>query len=186
MNDWLDYKGSGSVQSAAAEDYLNLYHALPSIAAKGARYTTNSPYAKSGINLESMTKDDKAYKQIDSELNTVYSELASVKSALSNAAQAYNQFVTAAKTFRARGAIANTKLKQAQSKLNSIESEIDRSGSLMSSMQRTAITNKYNNIKKNKYGEALKGMNFGDSGVDFNELTSLAKQISLFYAMFRV
>ena len=121
MNDWLDYKGSGSIRSNST-----MAHA----------YRPSNVPTTSG-----------AYESINKELDALYNELQVQSNKVSRVAADLNSFVNAAHRLKASSVIAMTGLTSAENKCQSISSKIDSfSGS---SLQKTALRNKFNSMVNN-------------------------------------
>lgn len=150
MNDWLNYKGSGSVR--ANTDILH------------SGYRTSA--AKTG---ESST-----YNKINADLDSFYSDLSVLLTARKNAYAAHTQFISAARNCKAKFVICTTLLNRANAKFDAISAAISNAN--ISDMQKTALTNKLNNMI-NKHNSAAPGMNIE---TDFNTdtLNSLIDEIN--------
>lgn len=126
MNDWLDYKGSGSVRSNNTME-----HAYRSF---------NAP-TSSG-----------AYESINKELDALYTEMQTQLARQKKSAADMNSFVNAARRCKASTVLSLNGSRSMNNKWASINSKIDSfSGS---SLQKTALRNKLNSIT-NKFNSAV-------------------------------
>ena len=136
MNDWLDYKGSGSIRSNNA-----LSHAayIPN----GGKMNAIRENAKEAA-LNVRDKNERLYESINKELDTLYNELQVQSNNLSRVASDMNSFVTAANRLKASTVITSAGVKSVNAKAQSISDKID--SFYGSSLQKTALRNKFNSM----------------------------------------
>lgn len=150
MNDWLDYKGSGSIRSNNT-----MVHAYRS---------PNAP-TTSG-----------AYESINKELDTLYNELQAQSNKLSRVAADLNSFVNAAHRLKASSVIAMAGLTSAENKCQSISSKIDSfSGS---NLQKTALRNKFNSMVNNLRSKYDKLESNPINNIDLDTFNALINEIN--------
>ena len=126
MNDWLDYKGSGSVRSNNTMEH--------------AYRASNTP-TSSG-----------AYESINKELDTLYSEMQTQLARQKKAAADMNSFINAAHRLKATLVASANGNRWMNNKWSSLNSKIDSfSGS---SLQKTALRNKLDSMT-NKFNSAV-------------------------------
>lgn len=125
MNDWLDYKGSGSVRSNNTMEH--------------AYRSSNAP-TSSG-----------AYESINKELDALYNEMQTQLPIQKKCAADMNSFVNAARRCKATLVLTINGIRSMDNKWASINSKIDSfSGS---SLQKTALRNKLDSMT-NKFNSA--------------------------------
>ena len=135
MNDWLDYKGSGSIRANTLEHAATIPNSgrMNSIRGNAKEAAAKVRGAK--------------YDAINKELDALYNDLQVQSNNLSRVAADMNSFVNAAHRLKASSVIAMTGLTSAENKCQSISSKIDSfSGS---SLQKTALRNKFNSMVNN-------------------------------------
>ena len=126
MNDWLDYKGSGSIRSN-----ITMEHA----------------YRPSNIPTTSG-----AYESINKELDALYTEMQTQLARQKKSAADMNSFVNAAHRCKASTVLSLNGSRSMNNKWASINSKIDSfSGS---SLQKTALRNKLDSMT-NKFNSAV-------------------------------
>ena len=126
MNDWLDYKGSGSVRS---------------------NNTMEHAYRSSNIPTTSG-----AYDSINKELDALYNEMQTQLARQKKCAADMNSFVNAARRCKASLVLSLNGSRSMNNKWASINSKIDSfSGS---SLQKTALRNKLDSMT-NKFNSAV-------------------------------
>ena len=126
MNDWLDYKGSGSVRSNNTMEH--------------AYRSSNAP-TSSG-----------AYESINKELDALYSEIQTQLARQKKCSADLNSFVNAARRCKASLVLSVNGNRSMNNKWSSINSKIDSfSGS---SLQKTALRNKLDSMT-NKFNSAI-------------------------------
>ena len=126
MNDWLDYKGSGSIRSIDIMEH--------------AYRSSNAP-TTSG-----------AYESINKELDTLYSEMQTQLARQKKLSADLNSFANAARRCKATLVLSTNGSRAMNNKWASINSKIDSfSGS---SLQKTALRNKFDSMT-NKFNSAI-------------------------------
>ena len=126
MNDWLDYKGSGSIRSNNIMEH--------------AYYPSNVP-TTSG-----------AYESINKELDALYTEMQIQLARQKKSAADMNSFVNAARRCKASTVLSLNGSRAMNNKWASINSKIDSfSGS---NLQKTALRNKFDSMT-NKFNSAI-------------------------------
>ena len=126
MNDWLDYKGSGSVRS---------------------NNTMEHAYRSSNIPTTSG-----AYDYINKELDALYTEMQTQLARQKKSAADMNSFVNAARRCKASTVLSLNGSRALNNKWSSINSKIDSfSGS---NLQKTALRNKLDSMT-NKFNSAV-------------------------------
>ena len=126
MNDWLDYKGSGSIRSSNTMEH--------------AYRSSNAP-TSSG-----------AYESINKELDALYSEMQTQLARQKKAAADMNSFINAARRLKATLVVSANGNRWMNNKWSSLNSKIDSfSGS---SLQKTALRNKLDSMT-NKFNSAV-------------------------------
>ena len=116
MNDWLDYKGSGSRRAS-----LNTIEHAASIP-NGRKINSIRENAKEAA---AKVRDAGVYNRLNAELDYLYSDLSATITAYNNARTAENQFYTAARNAKAKYVIYNTKGRKAQDKCWAMYSKIE-------------------------------------------------------------
>ena len=135
MNDWLDYKGSGSIRS---NNTLSHAASIPN----GGKIN----YIRDNAKEAAIKVRELKYNKINAELDSLYSDLSATITAYNNARTAENQFYTAARNAKAKYVIYNTKGRKAQDKCWAMYSKIEENKYNLSDMQYTALMNKINNM----------------------------------------
>ena len=126
MNDWLDYKGSGSVRSINTMEHA---------------YRPSNVPTTSG-----------AYESINKELDALYTEMQTQLARQKKSAADMNSFVNAARRCKASTVLSLNGSRLMNNKWSSINSKIDSfSGS---NLQKTALRNKLDSIT-NKFNSAV-------------------------------
>ena len=126
MNDWLDYKGSGSVRSNNTMEH--------------AYRSSNSPTSGG------------AYESINKELDTLYTEMQTQLARQKKAVADMNSFINAAHRLKATLVASANGNRWMNNKWSSLNSKIDSfSGS---SLQKTALRNKLDSMT-NKFNSAI-------------------------------
>ena len=162
MNDWLDYKGSGSTRSTISH---------------GAYIRSNSKMAASREKArEAAIKvwDKNLYDKINTDLDSLYSELNAVISAYKAGMAAGAQLMSAARNARAKVTIYTTRLRGAESKANAISDAISNAN--VSDMQKTALTNKFNNMV-NKCSSIISNTNT-ETDINWDTFESMINEIN--------
>lgn len=137
MNDWLNYKGSGSIRANA--NTLEHAASIPN----GRKINSIRGNA---VEAAKKVQGMKAYDTIDAELNALYSDLSATITAYNNARSAENQFLAAARNAKAKYVIYDTRGRAAQDKCWALYDKIEKNKYNLSSMQYTALMNKINNM----------------------------------------
>lgn len=137
MNDWLNYKGSGSIRANAN----TLEHAA-SIPNSGRMNSIR----ENARDAAAKVRDAGAYNRLNAELDSLYSDLSATITAYTNARSAENQFLAAARNAKAKYVIYDTRGRAAQDKCWSLYDKIEKNKYNLSSMQYTALMNKINNM----------------------------------------
>ena len=126
MNDWLDYKGSGSIRS---------------------NNTMEHAYRPSNVPTTSI-----AYESINKELDALYTEMQTQLARQKKCNADLNSFVNAARRCKASLVLSINGNRSMNNKWSSINSKIDSfSGS---SLQKTALRNKLDSMT-NKFNSAI-------------------------------
>lgn len=142
MNDWLNYKGSGSIRANAN----TLEHAA-SIPNSG-RMNSIRENAK---DTAAQVRDAK-YDYINKELDALYSEMQTQLARQKKCSADLNSFVNAARRAKASLVLSVSGSRSMNNKWSSINSKIDSfSGS---SLQKTALRNKLDSMT-NKFNSAI-------------------------------
>ena len=167
MNDWLDYKGSGSRRAN-----LNTL--------KHAAYTPSSGKMNnirdSAREAAAKARDSGAYNRINAQLDSLYSDLSATITAYNNARAAENQFYTAARNAKAKYVIYNTKGRNAQDKCWAMYSKIEENKYNLSDMQYTALMNKINNMAAKAEAAMTEGKM--ETEVHLNTLESVISEMT--------
>ena len=166
MNDWLDYKGSGSIRSNNA-----LSHAayIPN----GGRMDSIRENAKEAA---AKVRDSGVYNRLNAELDSLYSDLSATITAYTNARSAENQFYTAARNAKAKYVIYNTRGRKAQDKCWSLYDRIEENKYNLSDMQYTALMNKINNMAAKAEAAMTEGKM--ETEVHLNTLESVISEMT--------
>ena len=165
MNDWLNYKGSGSIR--ANTNTLEHAASIPnSRIMNSIRENARDAAAK--------VRDAK-YDAINKELDALYTELQAQSNNLSRVAADINSFVNAAHRLKATSVIAYNGVKSAMNKGESISSKIDSfSGS---NLQKTALRNKYNSMVDNLRSKCNKLESNPINTINLDTIDSLINEI---------
>ena len=137
MNDWLNYKGSGSLRANAN----TLEHAA-SIPNNGRMNSIRENAREAAAKV----RDGGVYNRLNAELDSLYSDLSATITAYTNARSAENQFLAAARNAKAKYVIYDTRGRAAQDKCWALYDKIEKNKYNLSSMQYTALMNKINNM----------------------------------------
>lgn len=162
MNDWLDYKSSGSARSTISH---------------GAYIQSNSKMTASRENAREAAikvRDKNLYDKINADLNSLYSELNAVISAYKAGMAAGTQLISAARNARAKTTIYATRLRGAESKAAAISDAISNAN--ISDMQKTALTNKFNNMV-NKCSSTISSANT-ETDISWDTFESMINEIN--------
>ena len=140
MNDWLDYKGSGSVRANTLE------HAA-SIPNSGRMNSIRENARNATLNIR-----DEKYDYINKELDALYTEMQAQLARQKKCNADLNSFVNAARRCKASLVLSVNGNRSMNNKWSSINSKIDSfSGS---SLQKTALRNKLDSMT-NKFNSAI-------------------------------
>ena len=165
MNDWLNYKGSGSIRANAN----TLEHAayIPN----GGRM---DPIRENAKEAAAKVRDKNLYDKINADLDSLYSELNAVISAYKAGMAAGAQLMSTARNARAKVTIYTTRLRSAESKANAISDAISNAN--ISDMQKTALTNKFNNMV-NKCSSIISNTNT-ETSINWDTFESMINEIN--------
>ena len=140
MNDWLNYKGSGSVRANTLE------HAA-SIPNSGRMNSIRENARNAALNIR-----DEKYDYINKELDALYTEMQTQLARQKKCNADLNSFVNAARRCKASLVLSVNGNRSMNNKWSSINSKIDSfSGS---SLQKTALRNKLDSMA-NKFNSAI-------------------------------
>lgn len=140
MNDWLNYKGSGSVRANTLE------HAAP-IPNSGRMNSIRENARNAALNIR-----DEKYDYINKELDALYTEMQTQLARQKKCNADLNSFVNAARRCKASLVLSVNGNRSMNNKWSSINSKIDSfSGS---SLQKTALRNKLDSMT-NKFNSAI-------------------------------
>ena len=165
MNDWLDYKGSGSGRAS-----LNTLEHAASI----PNTRRMNSIRENARDAAAQVRDKNLYDKINADLDSLYSELNAVISACKAEVAAGTQLISAARNARAKMTIYTTRLRSAESKANAISDAISNAN--ISDMQKTALTNKFNNMV-NKCSSAISNTNT-ETDMNWNTFESMINEIN--------
>lgn len=161
MNDWLNYKGSGSMRANAN----TLEHA-----ASIPNSRRMNSIRENARDAAAQVRDKNLYDKINTDLDSLYSELNAVISAYKAGMAAGAQLMSAARNARAKVTIYTTRLRGAESKANAI------SNANVSDMQKTALTNKFNNMV-NKCSSIISNTNT-ETDINWDTFESMINEIN--------
>ena len=119
-------------------------------------------------------RDKNLYDKINADLDSLYSELNAVISAYKAGMAAGTQLISAARNTRAKMTIYTTRLRSAESKANAISDAISNAN--ISDMQKTALTNKFNNMV-NKCSSTISSTNT-ETDMNWNTFESMINEIN--------
>ena len=165
MNDWLNYKGSGSIRANA--NTLEHAASIPN----GRKINSIRGNA---VEAAAKVRDKNLYDKINADLDSLYSELNAVISAYKAGMAAGTQLISAARNARAKMTIYTTRLRSAESKANAISDAISNAN--ISDMQKTALTNKFNNMV-NKCSSTISNTNT-ETDMNWNTFESMINEIN--------
>ena len=165
MNDWLNYKGSGSIRANA--NTLEHAASIPN-GRKINSIRGNAAEAAAKV------RDKNLYDKINADLDSLYSELNAVISAYKAGMAAGTQLISAARNTRAKMTIYTTRLRSAESKANAISDAISNAN--ISDMQKTALTNKFNNMV-NKCSSTISNTNT-ETDMNWDTFESMINEIN--------
>ena len=164
MNDWLDYKGSGSIRS---NNTLSHAASIPN----GGKIN----YIRDNAKEAAAKVRDAKYDAINKELDALYTEAMTQVARQKKVSADLNSFINAARKLKASVVIAQTGLRALQDKGFSIDSKI--SSFTGSSLQKTALQNKYNSIN-NKFDSAVPDLAHLPSDVNIDVFNTLIDNIN--------
>ena len=166
MNDWLNYKGSGSVRAG-----LNTLEHAATIPNSG-----KANYIRENAKEAAAKVRDAKYDAINKELDALYNDLQAQSNKLSRVVADLNSFVNAAHRLKASSVIAMAGLTSAENKCQSISSKIDSfSGS---SLQKTALRNKFNSMVNNLHSKYDKLESNPINNIDLDTFNALINEIN--------
>ena len=140
MNDWLNYKGSGSIRANTLE------HAA-SIPYSGRMNSIRENARNAALNIR-----DEKYDYINKELDALYTEMQTQLARQKKCNADLNSFVNAARRCKASLVLSVNGNRSMNNKWSSINSKIDSvSGS---SLQKTALRNKLDSMT-NKFNSSI-------------------------------
>ena len=140
MNDWLNYKGSGSVRANTLE------HAA-SIPNSGRMNSIRENARNAALNIR-----DEKYDYINKELDALYTEMQTQLARQKKCNADLNSFINAARRCKASLVLSVNGNRSMNNKWSSINSKIDSfSGS---NLQKTALMNKLDSMT-NKFNSAI-------------------------------
>ena len=163
MNDWLNYKGSGSIRANTLEHAASIPNSR----------RMNS-IRENARDAAAQVRDKNLYDKINTDLDSLYSELNAVISAYKAGMAAGTQLMSAARNARAKVTIYTTRLRGAESKANAISNAISNAN--VSDMQKTALTNKFNNMV-NKCSSTISNTNT-ETDMSWNTFESMINEIN--------
>lgn len=134
MNDWLEYKGSGSGRA----NLNTLEHAAPVL--NGGKINAIRDSAKEAAEKIRGAK----YDSINKELDALYAQAQAQVAMTKKLSADFISFINAARKFKATAVIYETKLRLLQDKGFDIQEEIYVMGD---NVLKTALNNKYNSIE---------------------------------------
>ena len=149
MNDWLDYKGSGSIRSNST-----MAHA----------YRPSNVPTTSG-----------AYESINKELDALYTEMQTQLARQKKLSADLNSFVNAARRCKATLVLSTNGNRAMNNKWASINSKIDSfSGS---SLQKTALRNKFDSMT-NKFNSAIPDQTRLSTDISLDTFNSMIDELN--------
>ena len=165
MNDWLNYKGSGSIRANAN----TLEHAA-SIPSGGKINSIRGNV----IEATAKVRDEK-YDYINKELDALYTEMQTQLARQKKSAADMNSFVNAAHRCKASTVLSLNGSRSINNKWASINSKIDSfSGS---SLQKTALRNKLDSIT-NKFNSAVPNAEHMATDFSIDTLNAMIDEIN--------
>lgn len=149
MNDWLDYKGSGSIRSNDTISHAGGYSRL------------NDP--------------TRTYDSINKELDALYTEMQTQVTRQKKLNAEINSFINAVQKLKAASVIGQTGLRALNNRADSINSKIN--SFYGSSIQKTALRNKLNSIV-DKYDSASPSLTRLPSSINLDTLNTLIDELN--------
>ena len=149
MNDWLDYKGSGSVRSNNTMEHAYRSYNAP---------TTSG-----------------AYESINKELDALYSEMQTQLARQKKLSADLNSFANAARRCKATLVLSTNGSRVMNNKWASINSKIESfSGS---NLQKTALRNKFDSMT-NKFNSAIPDQARLSTDISFDTFNSMIDELN--------
>lgn len=169
MNDWLNYKGSGSIRANAN----TLEHAA-SIPNSGRMNSIREKARDAALNVRD--KNGESYESINTELDALYNDLQVQSNKMSKVTNDIHSLVNAAHQLKASMTIASAGIISANKKAQSISSKIASFHG--SSLQKTALKNKFNSMV-DKFQSKLDTLESNPiTNIDFDTFAALIDNIN--------
>ena len=149
MNDWLDYKGSGSIRS-------------------------NNTISHAGV-FSTLNDPNRTYDSINKELDTLYNEMQTQVTRQKKLNAEINSFINAAQKLKAASVIGQTGLRALNNRADSINSKIN--SFYGSSIQKTALRNKLDSIV-NKYDSTIPSLTRLPSSISLDTLNAMIDELN--------
>ena len=165
MNDWLDYKGSGSIRANA--NTLEHAASIPN----GGKINSIRENAKEAV----IQIWDAKYDAINKELDTLYTQMQAQVPKAKKLNAEMNSFINAARRLKAALVISETSFKAMSNKADSIYYKIESFGG--SELQKTALKNKLYSIS-DKYISAVPDLSRLPSEVNVDVFNALIDNIN--------
>lgn len=163
MNDWLNYKGSGSVRANTLE------HAAP-IPNRGRMNSVRENARNAALNIR-----DEKYDYINKELDALYTEMQTQLARQKKCNADLNSFVNAARRCKASLVLSVNGNRSMNNKWSSINSKIDSfSGS---NLQKTALRNKLDSMT-NKFNSAIPDPTRLATDISFDTFNSMIDELN--------
>ena len=166
MNDWLNYKGSGSVRANA--NTLEHAASIPN----GGKI---NPIRGNAKEAAAKVRDAGMYDYINKELDALYTEMQAQVSKQKKLNAEMNSFINAARKLKAALVISETSFKAMSNRADSIYYKINSFGG--SELQKTALTNKLDSIS-DKYISAVPDLYRLPSDVSVDVFNTLIDNIN--------
>ena len=165
MNDWLDYKGSGSGRANAN----TLEHAA-SIPNSGRMNSIRENARDAALNVR-----DEKYDYINKELDALYTEMQTQLARQKKLSADLNSFANAARRCKASLVLSVNGNRSMNNKWSSINSKIDSfSGS---SLQKTALRNKFDSMT-NKFNAAIPDQTRLSTDISLDTFNSMIDELN--------
>ena len=165
MNDWLDYKGSGSVRANAN----SLEHAVSIPSGRKINSIRGNV-----VEAAAKVRDEK-YDYINKELDALYTEMQTQLARQKKSAADMNSFINAARRCKASTVLSLNGSRAINNKWALINSKIDSfSGS---SLQKTALRNKLDSIT-NKFNSAVPNAEHMATDFSIDTLNAMIDEIN--------
>lgn len=165
MNDWLNYKGSGSIRANAN----TLEHAA-SIPNSGRKNSIRENARDAALNIR-----DEKYDYINKELDALYSEMQTQLARQKKLSADLNSFVNAARRCKATLVLSTNGSRAMNNKWASINSKIDSfSGS---NLQKTALRNKLDSMT-NKFNSAIPDQTRLSTDISLDTFNSMIDELN--------